>query len=560
LHTKAWNSLGWFFPTIGASVLVFDVMLAANRAKDAWVLQDIVLAFIVFSLLLGFGLLLGQSRLAVPNAAIALAVLAIIPSVKYGFVYGAFDAFGHYGTAVVIARTGSLAASAMYSELYAGNPLMHILLAMTGLTAGIPVEAAMISTLFIEHFAIFVLVAESVRRVFPQLDRRLIVFLTMMTLPVSLELVGTTYGLLSVAMITYFWLTMIREESTRREVLVTAVLLMVSLVFSHFVTALYFLIALTCYSISLLVMKRHMASTSTAKRDLMLGLVLLYFVIFLSWLAYVGQNIIYVVRAFAIDTLTGSPLPSAAGQFPLLDLVQILLLKHGRALFSMLTAVAISSVVLLRKPKTKTFLVFWSLLAGSLLIGVPPTLGHEFMVHRFLAYGSLVAPYFLCSVLSRQKDPASLLNANTPRIRLLKAAILVGLVVSMVATYPITPLYPKYAGSPTLDDNDVNSVYVVSALDYFSSVYSSEPVLTSYRIFWQLLSLHPEVMHLAYNTISPHLEEVTSPSELKGHFVVFDAGGRSGTATVAMRTFLAGNLTDKLAIVYSNGLFYMGIA
>lgn len=535
-------------------------MLVASRAKDAWVLQGILTAFIVFSLLLGFGLLLGQSRLAVPNAAIALGLLAIIPSVKYGFVYGEYDAIGHYSTAVVIARTGSLAENAWYTRLYSGTPLIHIFLAMTGLTAGLPVEVVIVFVLFLVHFVAFVLVAESVRRIFPRLDRRLIVFFAMMTLPVIDEFTGTVYGLLMVAVISYLWSRTIEVEGKSRW-LIPIIVVMVSIAFSHFVTTLYVFAVLACYGIFVLIMRQRRALAPTANEDAMLRLIPIFFTIFLWFFLYAGQGFMYLARFITIVSLVGSPLPSSAGQFSSLDLIQIFLLKYSRELFSMLTALAISTFILLRHWKTLTFLRFWSLLAGSLLIGVPVTLGIATSeIYRFLAYGSLVAPYFLCSVLSRRKDLASLLNSNTARIRLIKATMLVALVLSMVAAYPITPLYPKSGGNPILEDNSVNSIYAVSGLDYFASVYSSGRVLTSDRIFWQLFSLHPELMHLAYNTISPGLDHgLTSPAALNEKLVLFDAGGKSGTATVAVRAFLAGNLRNKLGIVYTNGLFYIAI-
>ena len=148
---------------------------------------------------------------------------------------------------------------------------------------------------------------------------------------------------------------------------------------------------------------------------------------------------------------------------------------------------------------------------------------------------------------------------SVPRGGIVKVMMLATLIVSMVAVYPITPLYPQSGGNPILDDNSANTIYTMSALRYFFSVYSSDPVITSERIFWQLRSLDPGLTHLGWNTISPRLEDVTSPVELKHELVLFDTGGKSGTSTLAMRA-LAPDLRNTLGVVYSNGFFYIALA
>jgi hypothetical protein len=547
--------VGWLFPTIAVPILVIALLLAEKSAKDAWILEDIAPAFIVFGILLGLGLILDRSRLAELNAAIAVALLAIVPSVKYGFVYGEFDSIGHYSTAYEIARTASVASISMYGQGYAVTPLLHIFLAMTSLTGGIPVETAIVCTLFLVQFVIFVLIAESARRMFPQIDGRLVVFLTVMTVPVLFMITGTTFGLLAVAMLIYVF-SRSRERHLKVSEISLTTILMFFLVFSHFVTALYFLTFLTAYTISLLTM-RGFGALRGRTSDPIIKVAPRFLIFFVFWLAYVGPDFIMILRDIMVTLFLGSPLPSTAGEFPLTDLIQVLLFKYGRFLFSVLAGVGASSIALLRYRKTQTFAMFWWLLAGSLFIGGVVTLGHEAIpVWRFLAYASLVTPYFLCFLVSKGENIAW--SLKTPRIRVIKATMLMTLVLSMVAAYPVTPLYPKSGGRPILDDNSVNSIYAVSGLQYFSGVYSSGDVITSFRIFWQLLSLHPTLVPLAWNAIFPTLEYVTSPSELKGELVVFDAGGKSGTSTIAMRT-LAGNLTDTLGIIYSNGFLYIAL-
>jgi hypothetical protein len=201
--------------------------------------------------------------------------------------------------------------------------------------------------------------------------------------------------------------------------------------------------------------------------------------------------------------------------------------------------------------------MFWFLMGGGLLMGTMVALGFGIdNIFRFSMYASIASPFFLCFIISRNRNSRSLLSH--PRIRVVGVIMLISILLSTFATYPITPLYPTVGGSPVLDDNSVNSVFAVSGLKHFASVYSSGNVVTSMRIFEQLMSLHPEMLPLAWNEISHGLEDL-SPTQVKGELVIFDAGGESGTATLAMRE-LAPNLRSRLGIVYTNGFFYLGMA
>jgi len=555
ISADVWNSTGWLLPALGMSILTIATVLVEKSVKNAWILQDIAPAFVAFCVLLGVGFTLGRPRLSEASAAIAVGLLAVIPSLQYGFVYGEFDSLGHYSTASEILRTGSLGQSGMYAEQYSGTPILHILLAETGLTLGIPIETAIVCILFLEHFVVFVLIVESIRRMLPQMKMRTIIFLSAVTLPVIFLLTGTTFGLLEVAMLTYVFSTGMGRESKARILL--TIVLMFSLVFSHFVTTVYFMTFLGGYTVFLVVV-RPIARSKGATRNSLLESVPFFFTFFLLWLVYVGDEFIFATLDLSYSLFLGSSLPSAAGGFSLIDLVQVFVFKYARLLFSVLLAVTTSSIALLRYRRTEAFYVFWWLLASSLLIGGVVALGFRAETGwRFLAYASLTTPYFLCFFISRLRNGLLVSNA---RIRVAKVMMLAVLVLSMIAVYPITPLYPESGGSPILDDNSVNSIYAVSALEHFSHAYSSGRVITSARIYWQLLSVAPELIPLR-NMISGDLESVASPAELEGQLVLFDAGERSGTATIAMRA-LTPQLRDTphLDIVYSNSLFFIGLA
>ena len=557
ISPDVWKSTGWLLPALGVSILTIAVLLTEKSVKDAWILQSILPAFVVFGILLGLGLMLGQSRLAEASAAIAVGLLAVVPSLKYGFVYGEFDSIGHYGTAFEILRTGSLTLSGKYGETYAGTPVLHILLATIALIAGIPTETAIVYVLFLEHFVVLVLVAESIRRIFPQIEMRTIIFISAVTLPVIFLITGTTFGLLPIAMLTYVFSTGVAREPKKR-VLLTAVL-MFSLVFSHFVTTVYFMTFLGGYAISLVV-ARLIAGSRGATRNHLIESVPFFFTFFILWLVYAGVDYIYATGDLISVFFLGSHVPPTTWEFPLTDVIQLFVFKYARLVFSVLLAVTTSSIALLRYRRTEAFAVFWWLLASSSLLGAIVVLGWNAETGwRFLAYASLTTPYFLCLLISRLRNRFSVPDIS--RIRVINAMMLATLVLSMIAVYPMTPLYPESGGSPILDDNSVNSIYAVTALEHFRHVYSSGPVITSVRIKWQLFSLAPELIPLEYYVISADLENVTSPAELRGQLVLFDSGGRSGTATIAMRA-LTPQLRDTphLDIVYSNSLFFIGLA
>lgn len=550
---KSWMGLQWLFLAVGLPILMTSIFFASTRAEDAWILQNILPAFILFSFLLGISLVTGRSRVAELNAAIALGVLAIVPSVKYGFVYENPDAMGHYSTAVEIARTGSVAGTAFYSEVYAPMPLMHILEAATGLTVGLPIDAVMALTLFLEHFVIFLLIVESARRMFPGIERRVIVFFALITVPVLTFFAGTTYGLLPLAMLTYVFSTTIRWKAN--EVLLATTLMLLT-VLSHLITTVYFLIALAVYGISLLIVRRFRTPISSAN----ISIIPVFFAIFLLWLVSIGEGFVHLLTFRPSGARPLSPVT-----VPFFDIVLTVLYAYARFIFSGVVALVASSVVLIRHRTTGIFLFFCSLFGAALLMGVIIGTGIYIpSVYRFASYVSMIAPYFACFLISRGKGQPWLLN--TRRVRVVKVVIVAVLVVSTVAVYPLTPLYPKYDGNPVLEDNSVNTIYCLSGVNFFGSFYpldSSPPVITTGRIFADMYSLYPEFTNLRYSIISTSLDDVTSLSELRNQMVVFDVE-RSGTQNLQMRTvvlpLLSGGLRDTLSVVYSNGFFYVAMA
>jgi len=550
---KGRMGLGLLFPVMGVPILMISIVFASTRAEDTWILENIVPAFIVFSVLLGISVIMGQSRVAELDAAIALGVLAIIPSLKYGFVYGNPDPMKHYGTAAVIAQTGSLATLAPYSETYAGTPLMHILPAITGLTAGLSIDAVIVITLFLQHFVIFLLVVETARKIFPKIERRLIVFLALIMVPVVPFTSGTSYALLPLAMFTYVFSTTIGWRANEM-LLATAVML--SMILTHFVTTIYLLVALAGFAFSLLIAKRLGTSSGVGK----MAIIPSFFAIFLLWLAFMGPSYVPVL-ALADFQFTQGTLVISPFQIPFLDVVQTLLFGVTRYIFSGLIALVASLIGLMRYRKTRAFLLFWWLFAAAVLMGVTIVLGFAVtQVYRFVSYASMVAPYFVCLLVSRRKSKAWLLDAS--RLKLIKATMLAALVLSMIAVYPMTPLYPKYDGKPILEDNTVNSIFSISGVKFFYSHYavnSSQSLLTTSGPYSQIISLHPEFTNLG--SISIELSGVHSLTELRNRVIVFDEG-KSGINDLGMREIVLPLLSDgerdgTLSVVYSNGFFYV---
>jgi hypothetical protein len=327
------------------------------------------------------------------------------------------------------------------------------------------------------------------------------------------------------------------------------------LLLSHFPTTVYFLTAVTGYAISVLAIRGLKRSGPKVSGDLLTRLLPIFLVCFFAWLTYFGQPFIYVLRNLAADLFVAPALPPAAAKFPLADLLQIFLFENGRFLFSTLAAIAASSVAVIGFHKTRRFLMYWWLLAIATLIGGLIAASGLAAVRTWtsFAYASLVTPYFLCFLVSRGVRRARL--PSMPRFSV-KAIMFAVLIMSLVAAYPITPLYPQSGGRFIIDDNSVNSIYVISGIRFFSSVYPQSKLITSDRIFHQLISLEPKLWG---KTISLKLESVKSPAELKRELVLFDADGRSGISTLAMSA-LAPNLRSTLGVVYSNGYFYIALA
>jgi len=540
--------------------LVVGVLLFEEPAKDTWILQGILPFFLAFSFLLGIGILLGKAEFAAPNAAIALGLLAVIPSLKYEFVYGETDGLAHYSAALQIVQSGSLATQGFYAVEYAPTPLVHTLLAAIGVTSGLPIEAAIVCTLFLEHFIFLVLIAETVRTLFPQMDRRLIAFGTLITLPVLVEMTGTVYGLLGITLFVYFFARATRERETPAYWFLIAVILGLLLI-SHFPTTVYFMIAVIGYVASRFVTgfssRRRSGFSNESERDLLTRLLPLFLVFFIAFLAFAGPFFSNLLRSLASTFFSTSVLPSTASRFTTTELFQLFLLENGRLLLSTLAAVVAMSTAMLRSRKTKIFFMFCWLLGSAVIIWGAIIASGLASVRSWtsFAYASLTAPYFLSLFVWGRMHRHRLLTI--PRFPFWIRGVMVAiLIASTVAAYPITPLYPHTNGNPILDDNSVNSIYTISGLQFFTAVYSQSRLITSVRIFHQLISLYPA---LSGKTISFELENVTSPAELVRELVLFDAGSRSGVSTLAMSS-LVPHLKSKLGIVYSNGYFYIGLA
>jgi hypothetical protein len=280
----------------------------------------------------------------------------------------------------------------------------------------------------------------------------------------------------------------------------------------------------------------------------------------------VGGDYIYYVRLLTFE-FTGAP-PLSPVSVPLFDTILTILYANARFVFSGLTVLVASSIWLIRHRNTGTFLLLWCLFASGVLMGAAVgSLYSVPQVFRFAAWLSMLAPYFACFLISRRKGKPWLLN--TSQVRAVKVAMLGALVLSIVAVYPMTPLYPKWTDAkPVLEDVEANTIYCVSGVNFlasFSPVYSSRPITTTPRIFADMYSLHPKFTHLDWTgVVSTNLESVTSLSELRNQIVVFDLE-RSGRQTLPMRAvvlpLLSGGLrTGTLGMVYSNGSFYVAMA
>ena len=53
---RSWTGLQWLFLALEMPILVISIVFASTRAQDAWILENILPPFTVFSFLLGISL------------------------------------------------------------------------------------------------------------------------------------------------------------------------------------------------------------------------------------------------------------------------------------------------------------------------------------------------------------------------------------------------------------------------------------------------------------------------------------------------------------------------
>ena len=120
---------------------LFMVMLYERGYQDAWILDDILvptMSFIFLSLIVETHV--SDNRLTAILGASFLAVLGLIPGLKYQLFYGVYDAVVHYGHVERLISLGSVPETGFYGPHYSVVPGMHLFISSLSLISSISVN------------------------------------------------------------------------------------------------------------------------------------------------------------------------------------------------------------------------------------------------------------------------------------------------------------------------------------------------------------------------------------------------------------------------------------
>jgi len=482
------------FP-IALLTFLTDIVLNSHSHEDRWIPENVEISFIIVAVSYAvFLLTVRRHSLLVLGTGTFLGILAVVPSIKYGFVYGTFDSAAHYGFSMELLYTGHVPESGFYSAEYSALAGMHTFLVSQSIISSLSVSDSFAILLFVAAFAapfaVYLGVGHLVRA--NELSVRALMASVIISVPVFYYVSGSLFGLL---LLIFLVMTLFRVqgnvEATRTPSTPIALIFFVALVLSHGLTALYAVLAV--FALFLLSPKHRLIGRPITK-----GFVALTLTILAAWWVYVAvfypSAISGAVHAILVRELATPPPGFVA--LPLEEKLFVLVARYSRYFLGVFATLAGILLYVRRRTSfgpalrfTSRMAVYLSILPMMALIAV---LG-PFPVHtyeRFLVLALLAAPIPV-SLLWRARNTTA--NSGMRRNAAKSLALAFAVFVGTTSVYTADFLIPTRTVSirqtqievPIADYNLVNTEYKLTAIAFLRTNFDQGRIDADLLTEWQ---------------------------------------------------------------------------
>jgi hypothetical protein len=453
--SKNWKFLALSIVSIG---FLFSIIFNQRNYQDTWILDGIVFptAIFVFFFLVAETFTQDNKKLVILSAAF-LAVINLVPGIKYPLFCNVFDAPAHFRFTNEIASLGYIPENERLSEQYAGNPGMHIFMACISIVSGISTNDVLrLIVPALSGLAPFIIYFITKDRL-DNTIQRYVILASSFPIVQRYMTYGTSLAMLPYILLIAIFVRNIFTKTNKRTLWLLFVVLSFNLIISHAITSLF---VCTILIVTLFILKFiEIMRKSTLRWFQVNNLIvpsLLYVVLLVAWWMYAS--------AFNLNTLgdlirsifvgeTEAPVPTRFHRIQFLPQLQVLAVFHLRdAIIGLLTIFGL--FIFLRKSrrneldeKIETFYVYIIVILATFAL----FLSFEFVsgfgsieYGRFIAYAM---PLFVLLVGLALWRLDKFLNTICvkPGVRNLAFASFLFILVSscLIQFYRFQPLVPR---------------------------------------------------------------------------------------------------------------------
>lgn len=480
-----WLLLVAFF--ISLILLLVEIFLNMKDNTDSWILGGLfpyfALVTLIYSAIVSFS---SSLKLTAFISGMYLTTLNLIPSLKYTFVYGYFDALNHFGSISQTIALGHVSEVGPYAIQYGATPGIHIFVSELSIVTGLDALSAFKFFLIFSPFIIPLVAYIVVERMeAPKGLSKAIIVSSVIMAPLTYLYTGTTAAYPLYALFISFCLLLFSFGSRLRSEFVVALVVGVAIIISHDATSFFLLVIVPLFLLFIWSGRRigvfdripHQSSLFT-----LIFVILLLAHFTLSSSISNLSTLLSVFEELISKTLLRHQIVAATyhqGFYVLgfLGQVKILFISYGQialvllslivALFAMRKARACANVKLRQFYHMVPFPMSITLLLSLIYFFVGPTPGRGFVyLAVFLPFFAGLALFYL--LFSRRFRFSRLVFTVT---------VFSLLCINAMFIFPFQPLLPHVSETPgsyyAYDLRQVNTEYDRS-LVVFASIHDSK--------------------------------------------------------------------------------------
>jgi len=444
LNKKYNNYIFYLYGLINWLIIV--ISLRNQRSyQDSWILEDITIPILLFVIMFFVVVITetNSNRLALIATSFII-TLRLIPGLKYIRGYGtAVDIAVHTNATHHIMMTGFPLADTPYSNV----PGLHVLLSAIALVANVTAEEVI-------KYGIPIITGITILMtyfLYSQIDmdvalrNQIIISSALAFDPFFTELQTTSFGVI-IIFIFFVWLLLrnFREKDIHLSLTISLITTVIVLNFSHAVSSFIFMQLLI---IAILPLKLICRNSKIANS--MIRLIILSFVIFISWWMYQAK---YIFNTFVegigklvfFNQAEKPTLPNRLFEISILDIFKVIWMIHGNtvilAIFSL-----VGIIIFWFYKRTfsqqfrETFFLFIVIESSLILIVIAQLATHfgtlEYI--RLFVYAVTICPIFV---------GITLWQIQKQSIKIWRATLLIILILSLMQVFPYQPMMPIGTG------------------------------------------------------------------------------------------------------------------